>query len=268
MLMSKFLKSHPKREPSCRPSKQRTVSLGKWLGAMVALPPALVNTVGDQQAAQQPEVPVAARAFFGNCTKWGPQALGFIAQLEEHSYGVGILAETHVGEAESLKLYRDLERLGWAARASHARQKHNGTSGGVVIFWKVNLQVWPVFKCERQTAEDPHCLDQGLDWVFRRWHLKQLTIAIGGAYFECSDSIGGTNAQRLLEIENFVARCRLPFVIFADWNMDPNELEQSGWLTRFGGMIRLPRDCDITCTSGRGRIIDFVLCSASFGGLS
>ena len=95
---------------------------------------ALVNTVGDQQAAQQPEVPVAARAFFGNCTKWGPQALGFIAQLEEHSYGVGILAETHVGEAESLKLYRDLERLGWAARASHARQKHNGTSGGVVIF--------------------------------------------------------------------------------------------------------------------------------------
>ena len=81
-------------------------------------------------------------------------------------------------------------------------------------------------------------------------------------YLTCNTGIAGTNLQKLSEIGAHVTNAGIPFVIAGDWNVPPPELLCSRWPARIkGGILLLPSDLEISCTSGR--LIDYAVCHRS-----
>ena len=56
----------------------------------------------------------------------------------------------------------------------------------------------------------------------------------------------------------FTHSIRTPFVIAADFNMEPDQLWETGWVQSLGqkANIVVP-EVEHTCITGRGRVIDF-----------
>ena len=71
------------------------------------------------------------------------------------------------------------------------------------------------------------------------------------AYFSTGDNAHAANQVNMAQILDFTHSNRMPFVIAGDFNMEPDQLSEIGWVQSLG------------CTTGRGRIIDFVLISDS-----
>ena len=81
--------------------------------------------------------------------------------------------------------------------------------------------------------------------------MKGLTLAVVFAYFSTGDNAHAANQVNMAQIFDFTHSNRVPFVIAADFNMEPDRLWEIGWVQSFG------------CAAGRGRIIGFVLISDS-----
>ena len=104
--------------------------------------------------------------------------------------------------------------------------------------------------------------------------LRGVTLSILGLYLDSSIGLAGVNVDKL----NFVAKL-LPllggrWIIFADWNVAPETLQEANWPAKLGGLVMRPKDMEITCTSGTGAMLDYLLVSplaqpmvASFGQL-
>ena len=102
----------------------------------------------------------------------------------------------------------------------------------------------------------------GLDTHF--WHLKGLTLAVVFAYFSTGDDAQAANQVKMAQNLEFTHSIRTPFAIAADFNMEPDQLWETGWVQSLGqrASIVVP-EVGHTCTTGRGRIIDFAVISDS-----
>ena len=83
-------------------------------------------------------------------------------------------------------------------------------------------------------------------------------------YLDCNLGVTGVNLLKLQQLRDRLAMSRLPFIIGADWNMTPDEPEESGWLRQVRVAVKVPAEVAVTCTSGRGRIIDYFVVSRDF----
>ena len=102
------------------------------------------------------------------------------------------------------------------------------------------------------------------DWTPIVWHLKGLTLAVVFAYFSTGDNAQAANQVKMAQILEFTHSIRTPFVIAADFNMEPDRLRETDWVQGLGqkANIVVP-GVEHTCTTGRGRIIDFAVISDS-----
>jgi hypothetical protein len=67
----------------------------------------------------------------------------------------------------------------------------------------------------------------------------------------------------LIAITSFLRRLRVPFLVYADWNVEPLMLAQSGWFDPLSGFVVVPTGATISCSSGRGSMLDYLLVSKS-----
>lgn len=102
---------------------------------------------------------------------------------------------------------------------------------------------------------------KGANWVGVPLRTKGAGLLTIGAYFEHSIGMTDGNVSMTEEISHTLRECALPFLIAADWNMTPEELEASPWLERIGGVVVRPENVSFTCSAGVGRVIDFVVVS-------
>ena len=68
--------------------------------------------------------------------------------------------------------------------------------------------------------------------------------------------------DKLKELAGFTSRTRASLMFIGDWNMEPHELEASGFLqacTPGHRMDIVLPDAAITCTAGHGRILDYAV---------
>ena len=102
------------------------------------------------------------------------------------------------------------------------------------------------------------------DWTPIFWHLKGLTLAVVFAYFSTGDDAQAANQVKMAQILEFTHSIRTPFAIAADFNMEPDQLWETGWVQSLGqrASVVVP-EVGHTCTTGRGRIIDFAVISDS-----
>eukprot|EP00959_Pyramimonas_sp_CCMP1952_P178489 3730872-Pyramimonas_sp.AAC.1 len=55
-----------------------------------------------------------------------------------------------------------------------------------------------------------------------------------------------------------------PWVAVGDWNAEPSEIKQAGWLKVLGGVVRTPEDAQCACTRSAARMLHYAICSESF----
>eukprot|EP00959_Pyramimonas_sp_CCMP1952_P020823 439121-Pyramimonas_sp.AAC.1 len=68
----------------------------------------------------------------------------------------------------------------------------------------------------------------------------------------CSIGLAGPNLVRLRRLGSPLAALQLPWVVLGDWNVPPQTLQASGFLSEVGGMIRRA-DVEYTCDPGGGK---------------
>ena len=78
---------------------------------------------------------------------------------------------------------------------------------------------------------------------------------------------GKENLRLLLQLQQALASTAAPWIAIGDWNCTPEELAAANWDLQLSADILKPKGGDITCTSGKGRLLDFALQSKSAAGL-
>ena len=131
----------------------------------------------------------------------------------------------------------------------------DGTSGGAVASPSiyVALDDMPVVPSKADWKV------QGLDWRMIPYRAKGFTYCMFTAYL--TDGIGATgeNLIKLGQLAKAVKAWSLPYIIVADWNMQPDQLAGADFLHLVNGTIVNPGDLDHTCISGR--MLDYAVVS-------
>ena len=81
------------------------------------------------------------------------------------------------------------------------------------------------------------------------------------AYFQDGEGFGCRNLELLEEIEVITKRGKLPFILLADFNIEPEEWSKLAWLERNGAAVIRPEGVEATCRKGRGTLIDYAIVS-------
>ena len=113
---------------------------------------------------------------------------------------------------------------------------------------------------DRQTTHVGHI--GGEQWSGAIVRFKGHDILFVAVYLQDSVGWGGRNGGVLRDIESTCRAMRIGFVIGGDWNMTPEELNEEGWVEHLGGVCKTP-PVGATCSSGKGRMLDYAVCSKS-----
>ena len=93
------------------------------------------------------------------------------------------------------------------------------------------------------------------------WMLRGEELPVLAAYLRPSQGLSRENLERLRNI-GVVARQLGPrWLIYADWNLTPALLRESGWLEEIDAVIVSPQDTETTSRKGSGALYDYVVCS-------
>ena len=89
-------------------------------------------------------------------------------------------------------------------------------------------------------------------------------MAVVLAYFSTGGNAQAANQVKMAQILEFTHSIRTPFAIAADFNLEPDQLWETGWVQSLGqkANIVVPEVVH-TCSAGRGRVIDFAVISDS-----
>jgi len=133
------------------------------------------------------------------------------------------------------------------------------SSGGVGIAAKKHLEVSTLFVDGKFLPEGASPVQ---NWAVVRLRLKKCHILCGEVYFQDGCGFNGANLAMLTELAKELKAAGLPFIIAADWNAPPDELQGTGILSWIGAQIVQPADAEYTCTNGH-RMLDYIICSDS-----
>jgi len=105
---------------------------------------------------------------------------------------------------------------------------------------------------------------RGRDWTMGSWRTQKGDVGLGVAYLDCGVGLLHDNNQlKLKQIHAQVATLAIPWFFIGDWNLEPAEIK--AWAALLGACIIVARDVRATCTSGRGRCLDFIIASEPMG---
>ena len=212
------------------------------------------------------------RLLFGNVTCWGQQAEKYLINTD---HDLWIAAETHLSEDRCLDVKDRLKHKGWKVQASHAyintksevgrnalakkNDPGRALSSGLLMGSKNNLGVTNICATMATKTNGSFINATGPDIIAGTWRSKQTSIVVIGAYFDTS-----SQNQRIVQLKKvgcFISQLASPFILAADFNMTPKELAQTGFLRKLKGAVLKVPDAAFTCTTGKGRILDYFIVS-------
>jgi hypothetical protein len=191
---------------------------------------------------------------FGNITTWGQKARGYVSKSRAD---VLLFAETHLGEKEldlaDFRLFMKTAALVFDASAASPTGR-GGNHGGTLAAIRKHLEA-------KLFQGMPQLIDASAVGV----RLRGLNVAVIAAYMDDQKDqtfICRANLTKMHCLLTFVKAIGVPFVIAADFNVPPETLrDTTTWLDDMGADIMLAADVQVTCTAGRGRVLDYVVCS-------
>ena len=100
------------------------------------------------------------------------------------------------------------------------------------------------------------------DLVAQVMHTKRGRILTCGGYLRPGIGLRGVNLIRLQHLAGVVGSWNGPWLAYFDWNITPEQLRASKWMSKLDARILQPQDAAFTCTAGQQRLLDFVVHSA------
>ena len=191
-----------------------------------------------------------------NISTWGPTAEAFILSDGAAAFDVVGLLESHLPSAGVDVVKGKFALTGRRSYFSHAAltgRSEGGTSGGVIAAPLSNLALAPRVRGPMGAG--------GRDWV--GVPIRSNGTDILAVYLCLTDSLGpvGVNVCKLREVSAYLMADGRPFVIMADWNMEPAQLRASGFLGLIEAEVLVPRGAVSTCRSGK--LLDYAVVSCA-----
>ena len=198
------------------------------------------------------------RLFFGNVTSLSKTVLAYMKSARS-KYQILCLAEHKKAREDIPATQKKMVDMGLKSWWTQARKTPDGVSGGTSIHlqrcFKAHRIDWPDLPAGQLLHEDPD--------MWTGIQIQALAnFVIVTAYFKDGIGMTGQNLGMLSKILAWVRAVGLPWLIVADWNTTPQLLAQSGALHGIDSKIIIPANCEATCSSGIGRILDYVVASA------
>ena len=169
--------------------------------------------------------------------------------------------ETHI--IDPILPRRALARKGMAsAWAPATPTSAMGSSGGACLVAKSGVPC--SFVAQSQDAlvsQIPKAPSDQVDWVFGVCHAKGLSFALIALYLDCKVGITARNVLKLQSLGAFIRRLKVPVAVIGDWNVPSDVLLQSQWAELLDLEVVHPTDLELTCTTGGGSAIDYMLIS-------
>ncbi|CAK0907479.1 unnamed protein product, partial [Prorocentrum cordatum] len=204
-----------------------------------------------------------ASIFFGNVTSYSLKVKKFIESADHDVIG---LAEHHLCKGKCDQEEKRLRSFGWRSEgawtpASPSTRSDSGTRGGACWLRRATYAT----SVHLQGANHQSVFQDALqDVSVVLWRFQGATFAFVVCYLDCSIGLVGTNARKMATIARIVKSLGIPWCLVGDFNATPEELARSGWLLTLKAWIMTPEGVNITCTSGKGRMLDYVVVPDSF----
>lgn len=214
--------------------------------------------------------------LFANITEWGPKALSWLLSLYNRSgyaahgnsgifypWDIICIAEHRLDLPTMLALHASLAKQGWRVIGAAALpgNKEHSTSGGTMVLVRSHLAVWPVLRAPCCSSPSHPTVGHGFDWTAVEVRLRGSVFVLITIYLTNSVGFSGPNLVKAAQIGSFVKGLRGPIALTGDFDMDPDELVQSGFLDQLGPpgsfSVAPPTNTSSTCSSGLGRVLDF-----------
>ena len=202
------------------------------------------------------------RIFQSNITVWNHAAESYFQHaFAKGEIDVALISETHLDADGLLQLKGWAEGCRLAAFPSEARvTDKGGTTGGVLCLLPRHYDIR-----ELGSDQDHRALQIPLkdDWSAVRLQVKGFSIMVVSLYLTHGLGPKGPNLARMVRLATFLSMCDCPYIIGADWNCIPSELNASGWVQGIQGHILHLGDVSSTCFSMNGRLIDYFVVHGS-----
>jgi hypothetical protein len=88
--------------------------------------------------------------------------------------------------------------------------------------------------------------------------LNGVTILVVNVCLTSGIGLTAENVVKLAFLTRLVNTFNVPFIMVGDWNMNPEELNKTGWLDKVNGRVMGP-PAAIICTAGRGNLLDYAV---------
>ena len=200
--------------------------------------------------------------YFANYTEWGPQAEEYLNRERQGHVHVHMGAETHLRGSALKAARRSRKRSGYKSYTCPAVETgRGGTTGGTWILVQRNLASHGALPGHGLVEGVPQT--SGDQWTAAVVRVRKFDILFMAAYLDTGVGLSEGNINKLNEMAMLVRQTTLPFVILADWNLEPSELLDISWPGYIGGEILTPRGVEFTCSRGKGRMLDFAVVSHS-----
>ena len=201
--------------------------------------------------------------LFANVTSLSTRILDYLRGVRDEFHFVGL--------AEHKKLEHDIpaaqdkfKAMGYKSWWTQAKVKEAGASGGTSIH---------IHRCFVGKRLDWSAIPSGrvlpveaANWtgVIVHGHINFVIIV---AYLKDGVGMNSENLALVADMVAWILATGLPWFIAADWNMTPTELIQSAALRELHAEVIVPMQCELTCSMGKGRMLDYVLTSRSLAPL-
>jgi len=156
----------------------------------------------------------------------------------------------------------------WRAEGTPSNITDNGgLSGGAMIYTKPAHKICPIPTPEGMDMPDstrnPYDIIEGRLTGMIIHGRGGKSIMIFSVYMECGDKNSKVNCMIRYTLGLLIASTNLPYVIMGDWQVNPHELAELGWLETIEGYVVAPDEptCKQEGRNTEGSIIDYAVVS-------
>ena len=97
-------------------------------------------------------------------------------------------------------------------------------------------------------------------FIAKEVRFGQMSLLTIVAYFWCGEGLSTRNWCILQQIHCLISQHKLPFLLFADFNMAPEHIQASRWHYSLSAQLLIP-DCPTTC-KGSKNVLDYCVASS------
>ena len=209
------------------------------------------------------------RALLGNITSFGPKIENYVFRpgINKNFHLFGLL-EAHKASDQLANLKSKFAGYGRSCFLNPAvktGRSETGTHGGEMVSARNDIDF---------VSFQEHLLQQIVNESGSTLHFtggivrfRNFSVAFVFLYLQCSVGMNDENNLRMEQVHMLLKILGLPWIIYSDFNMLPDDLLKSGWPQFLKSEIVTPKGATSTLKGTSGRIIDFCLVHRSILGV-